>query len=740
MENTKKKQVGEKSYYKCMTQIPDPRHARGIRHTLTLCLTLLMMGFLAGMNSIRGVGRYIHDPAREKELTVILDDYFDLKHGLPSYSTLTRLLEVVDKIDFVVFCFEWSYELLFGETDNIVWGIDGQAIRAAINKRLTGKSLYMVDYYSIAKNILLYMVEVGDKTNEAKSIAEEIADLVCEGDTVLTDAMGTKRDILTILKENKANSACPLKKNNPTLMTVFQSFLEMLERESSDRLDHYLDLNGLDGSQISGVIIPYEVTKESEDNPTIDGSESQPISALELFPNVYDDYIDVNSEDGIFLLGQTEGAGNSKPDAQVDAESEIEPEEREEDLPKEGEGDSDSDEQEPLQNDDLSSEEQPEALSEGDQILSAEGALDPAVNIHGDLPEFFYGDILGNLCPMTVQGVIHWDTPVPRRGTLLCQNCGYKPCGLYTGLFSDSAILSPITLNALLSGSYPALQFYSLGHPQLAVENIVSELPCGPFGGADDLSRQKKDAASSSDNPIGTVRDDIVGESPGSDCPPQQREVTPNNEASILNPKSKCKGFLINGFIIPLAPSRDRFERRETTLLKIPLKDMWDDIPEHLRDEWEDLIITVAMETRYRAVKIRVKDMPKLQWKVTVTRTMYSLNFIPESAKKIGDLIRDYWSVEGRLHYVVDTLLHGDRCTARIGNSPMNNALIRKMCFNTLSTIKNELHDRYGIEMDYKAVYEGLTGNHKEALKLLLGTPEEVFRAYAERYAPIDAA
>ena len=112
---------------------------------------------------------------------------------------------------------------------------------------------------------------------------------------------------------------------------------------------------------------------------------------------------------------------------------------------------------------------------------------------------------------------------------------------------------------------------------------------------------------------------------------------------------------------------------------------------------------------------------------MTVTRTPYIANYIPESAELIGNMIRDYWGIENKPHYVVDTLLEGDKCTARADNSPQNNAMLRKLCFNVLSAIKTRLAMYYDKHMDYKAVYLSIKGEHEDLIKLFTTYAPEAF-------------
>ena len=70
-------------------------------------------------------------------------------------------------------------------------------------------------------------------------------------------------------------------------------------------------------------------------------------------------------------------------------------------------------------------------------------------------------------------------------------------------------------------------------------------------------------------------------------------EPTPDDSPLItLDPKAKCKWFLVGGHWILMAPSRDRYERREIDVLLHPGDDMWKNVPKELRELWEPYITT----------------------------------------------------------------------------------------------------------------------------------------------------
>ena len=54
------------------------------------------------------------------------------------------------------------------------------------------------------------------------------------------------------------------------------------------------------------------------------------------------------------------------------------------------------------------------------------------------------------------------------------------------------------------------------------------------------------------------------------------------------------------------------------------------------------------------------------------------------SAKRFAEAVRGHWSIENRLHWVLDVIFDEDRARSRKDNAPQNLALLRKLALNML--------------------------------------------------------
>jgi len=68
----------------------------------------------------------------------------------------------------------------------------------------------------------------------------------------------------------------------------------------------------------------------------------------------------------------------------------------------------------------------------------------------------------------------------------------------------------------------------------------------------------------------------------------------------------------------------------------------------------------------------------------TTTESAYYLLSTPLSAKRLGEVVRSHWSVENRLHWVLNVIMNEDRVTSRRDNSPYNLAILRHMALNLM--------------------------------------------------------
>lgn len=72
-------------------------------------------------------------------------------------------------------------------------------------------------------------------------------------------------------------------------------------------------------------------------------------------------------------------------------------------------------------------------------------------------------------------------------------------------------------------------------------------------------------------------------------------------------------------------------------------------------------------------------------WNKTTTEVMFYLSSLPPDAQQLSKAIRQHWSIENQLHWVLDVTFGEDACRIRTGNGPENVALLKRWSINLLN-------------------------------------------------------
>ena len=72
-------------------------------------------------------------------------------------------------------------------------------------------------------------------------------------------------------------------------------------------------------------------------------------------------------------------------------------------------------------------------------------------------------------------------------------------------------------------------------------------------------------------------------------------------------------------------------------------------------------------------------------WNKTEKEVMFYLSSLPPEAQKLGKAIRQHWSIENQLHWILDVTFGEDACRIRTGNAPENMALLKRWSINLLN-------------------------------------------------------
>ena len=155
-----------------------------------------------------------------------LKQYGDFENSIPSYSTIAKVVSVVDPEEFqhsFIERMKACHEITNGE----VIAIDGKTARRSFDKGKAKGAIHMVSDFSAENNVVLGQIKTADKINEITAIPELLDLLEISGCIVTTDAMGCQRDIARKIVNKNADYLFAVKGNQGKLHNAFSNHFLM---------------------------------------------------------------------------------------------------------------------------------------------------------------------------------------------------------------------------------------------------------------------------------------------------------------------------------------------------------------------------------------------------------------------------------------------------------------------------------------------------------------------------------
>ncbi len=81
---------------------------------------------------------------------------------------------------------------------------------------------------------------------------------------------------------------------------------------------------------------------------------------------------------------------------------------------------------------------------------------------------------------------------------------------------------------------------------------------------------------------------------------------------------------------------------------------------------------------------IQVKSTREIGERVSVDTRYYISSLDSRDAQRLGECVRQHWSIENSLHWCLDVAFNEDQCRIRKGNAPENVALLRRFALSLL--------------------------------------------------------
>src|SRR5271166_6687820 len=157
-------------------QLKDPRTGNARRHDLCELLVIALCSCLCGGTTCTEMAEF----AEDKE--PFLRDFLDLKNGLPSHDTFSRLFRLLDPVAFGE-CFSQFMQEFSQQTAGVV-AIDGKTLRRSFDTASEKSALHMVSAWSCEERLVLAQIATDEKSNEITAVPQLLRLLNLEGRTV----------------------------------------------------------------------------------------------------------------------------------------------------------------------------------------------------------------------------------------------------------------------------------------------------------------------------------------------------------------------------------------------------------------------------------------------------------------------------------------------------------------------------------------------------------------------------
>ncbi len=205
--------------------IPDPRNARGKRHSLVAILLLACVAMLAGARGQSGIADWAKNYGEPWRARL----GFTHRKG-PSQSTLHRVFAHLALARLEEALAQWAQQVVIAlaptdaDADAADPGpaalhgvaLDGKTLR--MSARCGAQDAHLLSLYSHRLGLVLGQVAVADKTNEIGASTDALAQLLLTGMVVTGDAMFAQTAIAEVIGEAGNDYLLVVKENQPTLL------------------------------------------------------------------------------------------------------------------------------------------------------------------------------------------------------------------------------------------------------------------------------------------------------------------------------------------------------------------------------------------------------------------------------------------------------------------------------------------------------------------------------------------
>jgi predicted transposase YbfD/YdcC len=214
--------------------LEDPRVERTRRHKLLDIIVVAICGIICGADDWVSIQEF--GEAKQEWF----EGFLELPSGIPSHDTFGRVFGRLDPDQFHSCFMKWIVavsELTKGQ----VIAIDGKTLRRSHDKALGQEAIVMVSAWATANHLVLGQLKVDDKSNEITAIPDLLQALDISDCIITTDALGTQKDVASLIVEGGGDYVLALKDNHPLLHQDVKLLFDDLEASRFRAYDYDTD-------------------------------------------------------------------------------------------------------------------------------------------------------------------------------------------------------------------------------------------------------------------------------------------------------------------------------------------------------------------------------------------------------------------------------------------------------------------------------------------------------------------
>ena len=223
------------SVYRAMEQVQDGRHKRGVRYSVALIVTLILLGKLAGMTTPLAIAEWVR--LRADWLRTVLPmtrqtfpcaaTYSNVLRAVKADQVNTVLTQMLTRVRTTVRCGDEPSRLA-GQAErqaHVHVALDGKTLRGTLGHEQADQvKMHQVGLYETKTGLLLKEQVTGEKQNELSLVSEFLTPLWVKGRILSADALHTQHAFCTCVTRWEGDYVLIAKGNQPLLREDLRLF------------------------------------------------------------------------------------------------------------------------------------------------------------------------------------------------------------------------------------------------------------------------------------------------------------------------------------------------------------------------------------------------------------------------------------------------------------------------------------------------------------------------------------